>query len=545
MNYFSIICGVLSGLGVFLVGCKLLSDNMEKLATKRIRSLFLKTSDKKIVGLGIGCVTTALVQSSGLTTVMVIGLVNAGIMTLFQAGTIIIGANIGTTITAHIASLQSFDFIGTAVAITGIGALMNVFTKKEKIKTIGNIFSGLGLIFVGLILMQDTMKVLADPAQGGTFIVDLLTSIKNPFVLFIIGIVFTALIQSSSAITSIIISMAAAGILIGGGGNAVLFIILGSNIGSCATSLLSSVGASTNAKRSSIIHILFNTFGAVIFFVLLMVWEGFMDDTFAVVFKEPATQIAMFHTFFNVVCAVIFLPLTKVLVRLSEIIIKDKKQETRISYIDDRFLNTPPIAVMQATREVAYLGGLAMKALDLSLEGLLKRDTEYKTKVFEKIDNIEECNKNIITYLVKLSSGEVSLHDEKKISNLHSIINDFIREAEIADNVVKHTRTMMEKDITFSEEVEAALCEIKDLLTRQFENVEAVMIKKDYSVLSSVNKIEDRIDEMRIDLTNGHIKRLEEGKCQPHSSGVFINLISNLERAGDHLNYIVELLTTK
>ena len=545
MNYFSIICGVLSGLGVFLVGCKLLSDNMEKLATKRIRSLFLKTSDKKIVGLGIGCVTTALVQSSGLTTVMVIGLVNAGIMTLFQAGTIIIGANIGTTITAHIASLQSFDFIGTAVAITGIGALINVFTNKEKVKTIGNILSGLGLIFVGLILMQDAMKVLADPAQGGTFVVDLLTSIKNPFVLFIIGIVFTALIQSSSAITSIIISMAAAGILIGGGGNAVLFIILGSNIGSCATSLLSSIGASTNAKRSSIIHILFNTFGAVIFFVLLMVWEGFMDDTFAVVFKEPATQIAMFHTFFNVVCAVIFLPLTKVLVRLSEIIIKDKKQETRISYIDDRFLNTPPIAVMQATREVAYLGGLAMKALDLSLEGLLKRDTEYKTKVFEKIDNIEECNKNIITYLVKLSSGEVSLHDEKKISNLHSIINDFIREAEIADNVVKHTRTMMEKDITFSEEVEAALCEIKDLLTRQFENVEAVMIKKDYSVLSSVNKIEDRIDEMRIDLTNGHIKRLEEGKCQPHSSGVFINLISNLERAGDHLNYIVELLTTK
>ena len=545
MNYFGIICGVLSGLGVFLVGCKLLSDNMEKLATKRIRSLFLKTSDKKIVGLGIGCVTTALVQSSGLTTVMVIGLVNAGIMTLFQAGTIIIGANIGTTITAHIASLQSFDFIGTAVAITGIGALMNVFTKKEKIKTIGNIFSGLGLIFVGLILMQDTMKVLADPAQGGTFIVDLLTSIKNPFVLFIIGIVFTALIQSSSAITSIIISMAAAGILIGGGGNAVLFIILGSNIGSCATSLLSSIGASTNAKRSSVIHILFNTIGAIIFFVLLIVWEGFMDDTFAMVFKEPATQIAMFHTFFNVVCAVIFLPLTKVLVRLSEIIIKDKKQETRISYIDDRFLNTPPIAVMQTTREVAYLGGLAMKALDLSLEGLLNRDPEYKTKVFEIIENVEECNKNILTYMVKLSSGEVSLHDEKKISNLHSIINDFIREAEIADNVVKHTITMIEKDITFSEEVEAALCEIKDLLARQFENVEAVMIKKDHSVLSSVNKIEDRIDEMRIDLTNGHIKRLEEGKCQPHSSGVFINLISNLERAGDHLNYIVELLTTK
>ena len=306
MEYFYLVCELLAGLGVFLVGCKLLSDNMEKLATKKIKSLFLKTSDKKLVGVGIGCATTALVQSSGLTTVMVIGLVNAGIMTLFQAATIIIGANIGTTITAHIASLQTFKFIEIAIGFTGIGALINVFTSKEKLKTVGNILSGLGLIFVGLILMQQAMSFL----KTNQAVVDLLASIQNPFLLFAIGIIFTALIQSSSAITSIIISMAAAGILIGGGGNAVLFIILGSNIGSCATSLLSSVGASTNAKRSSIIHLLFNTFGAIIFFILLAAWPNFMAQTFEKLFPSPATQIAMFHTFFNVVCAILFLPFT-------------------------------------------------------------------------------------------------------------------------------------------------------------------------------------------------------------------------------------------
>jgi phosphate:Na+ symporter len=359
MEYFYIICELLAGLGVFLVGCKLLSDNMEKLATKKIKSLFLKTSDKKLVGVGIGCATTALVQSSGLTTVMVIGLVNAGIMTLFQAATIIIGANIGTTITAHIASLQTFKFIEIAIGLTGIGALINVFTSKEKLKTLGNIFSGLGLIFVGLILMQESMVFL----KSSPMVVELLESIKNPFLLFLIGIIFTALIQSSSAITSIIISMAAAGILIGGGGNAVLFIILGSNIGSCATSLLSSIGASTNAKRSSIIHLLFNTFGAVIFFVLLVAWDGFMDATFAKIFDQPATQIAMFHTFFNVLCACIFLPFTKGLVKLSEMIVKDKKQEpVKVINMDERMLQYPSVAIGQLTKEMSRMGYEAMVA---------------------------------------------------------------------------------------------------------------------------------------------------------------------------------------
>ena len=537
MEYFYLICELLAGLGVFLVGCKLLSDNMEKLATKKIKSLFLKTSDKKLVGVGIGCATTALVQSSGLTTVMVIGLVNAGIMTLFQAATIIIGANIGTTITAHIASLQTFKFIEIAIGLTGIGALINVFTSKEKLKTVGNIFSGLGLIFVGLILMQESMVFL----KSSPMVVELLESIKNPFLLFLIGIIFTALIQSSSAITSIIISMAAAGILIGGGGNAVLFIILGSNIGSCATSLLSSIGASTNAKRSSIIHILFNTFGAIIFFVLLVAWDGFMDATFVKIFDQPATQIAMFHTFFNVLCACIFLPFTKGLVKLSEMIVKDKKQEpVKVINMDERMLQYPSVAIGQLTKEMSRMGYEAMEILNLSLQDFLTRSESNTTLVKQTNERLDLMNKEIIYYLVNITGVQVTLHEEKIISSFHHNLNDIMRIGEIADNITKYTNGVIKDNLEFSETVKLEIGKMNQLIIELHKLTDETFTTRKTNLMNQINEIEDQVDNMRAKLVEDHLERLKHGKCQPQSSGVFINLVNNLERAADHLTYIAE-----
>ena len=537
MEYFYLICELLAGLGVFLVGCKLLSDNMEKLATKKIKSLFLKTSDKKLVGVGIGCATTALVQSSGLTTVMVIGLVNAGIMTLFQAATIIIGANIGTTITAHIASLQTFKFIEIAIGLTGIGALINVFTSKEKLKTVGNIFSGLGLIFVGLILMQESMVFL----KSSPMVVELLESIKNPFLLFLIGIIFTALIQSSSAITSIIISMAAAGILIGGGGNAVLFIILGSNIGSCATSLLSSIGASTNAKRSSIIHLLFNTFGAIIFFVLLVAWDGFMDATFAKIFDQPATQIAMFHTFFNVVCACIFLPFTKGLVKLSEMIVKDKKQEpVKVINMDERMLQYPSVAIGQLTKEMSRMGYEAMEILNLSLQDFLTRSESNTSLVKQTNERLDLMNKEIIYYLVNITGVQVTLHEEKIISSFHHNLNDIMRIGEIADNITKYTNGVIKDNLEFSETVKLEIGKMNQLIVELHKLTDETFTTRKTNLMNQINEIEDQVDNMRAKLVEDHLERLKHGKCQPQSSGVFINLVNNLERAADHLTYIAE-----
>lgn len=535
MNFY-LIFEILAGLGVFLVGCKMLSDNMEKIANSRIKALFLKTSDKKLVGVGIGCATTALVQSSGLTTVMVIGLVNAGIMTLGQAATIIIGANIGTTVTAHIAALQTFDFIAIAIGLTGIGAFINLFTKKEKIKTIGNILSGLGLIFVGLTLMKESMEFLKENQT----IVDLLASIKNPFLLFMIGIVFTALIQSSSAITSIIISMAAAGILIGGGGNAVLFIILGSNIGSCATSLLSSIGASTNAKRSSMIHLLFNTFGAIIFFIVLVLWEGFMDSTFVKVFNEPATQIAMFHTFFNVICACIFLPFTKYLVKLSQLIIPDKKMETEFTFLDKRFLNTPAIAVESAVRETLLMLDNAVANLSESLDGFCKLDENYVTSIQKHNIEINEMSKRITDYLVHISPTNSTITEERYISAMHDVISDVVRISELADNVGKYITRSVKEELVFSESVKVAVQEVSELIIKQANNVKNAWKKPTPELYRSIDIIEDEIDARRKDLVKGHIERLNKGECRAESSSVFINLANNLERVGDHLYFIAQ-----
>lgn len=541
MTYVYAVISLLGGIGSFLLGFKILSENIEKLANRGLRKILAYASKNRFIGVLIGMVVTAVIQSSSATTVMIVGFVNAGVMNLFQATSMIMGANIGTTITAQIVALESFDFSKFAVALAFIGMFMEMLCKKEKHRTIGLSFAGLGLVFLALQFMSSSMKIFRDAPA----VTNLLTSINNPFLLLFIGVAFTALVQSSSAVTTIIISMVSAGLSIGSSPNSVLFLILGTNIGTCVTALISSIGASTNAKRTSIIHLLFNVFGTTVFLIILLVWKDFAAVTLQKWFSHESTQIAMFHTIFNVISTLIFLPFINVFIKLSTIFIKDKKEDVRVTYLDDRFLNTPSIAVMQATREVITLGKEAMTALDLSLEGFLDRNLDESKRVFKHIDNVEEYNKEIIAYLVNISSKEISIHDENKISALHTVVNDLIRESEIADNVVKYTRFVIEKDIDFSEHVYKSIGELRNLLSEQFNNVEKILIEKDYSVLNKVVEIEEKIDNMRTDLIDGHIKRLEEGKCKPQSSGVFINLISNLERAGDHLNYIVDVWSNK
>ena len=311
---------LLSGTGVFLVGVHLLTSNIEQLATGRIKKLFGKTADKRLVNVGIGAATTAIIQSSGVTTVLIVGFVNVGIMSLSQATAMIMGANIGTTITAQIAALSAFPFTTYIQILVFVGIFMSMLTKSDKLKKVGMLVAGLGLVFIGLSMMSDSMESFKTSIQK------IFEAVENPFLLFFLGIVLTAIVQSSSATTSIIIAMSVAGLQIGTGGNEVLYFILGTNIGSCVTAIMSSFGAGANAKRASLIHLMFNVFGSIIFFIIFLCFPSFMDMTFKRWFSQSATQIAMFHTFFNVVCTIIFLPFSEVFVKLSKIIIKDKKK---------------------------------------------------------------------------------------------------------------------------------------------------------------------------------------------------------------------------
>ena len=324
MGVLTIIAEILAGCGAFLLGFKVLSENMEKIASKRLKELFNKISERKGVNVVVGAVATAIVQSSSVTTVMVIGFVNTGIMNLYQATAIIMGANIGTTITGQIAALQAFDIDLIFMLLLFVGVFIDLFSKKTKIKNTGLAFAGLGLVFVGLGLMSEPMSFLKQSPAVSEFLI----SINNPILLLFVGIILTAIIQSSSAVTTIIITLANAGLLIGGGGNAALFVILGTNIGTCVTALISSIGASLNARRASVVHLLFNTIGSFIFIILLLSWKGFFQTTFARWFAEPSLQIAMFHTFFNLTSTLIFLPFTKGFVKLSVLLVPDKQRKT-------------------------------------------------------------------------------------------------------------------------------------------------------------------------------------------------------------------------
>ena len=537
MDVFYAVIKILAGCGAFLLGFKLLSDNMEKIAGNRLKALFNKTSEKKLVGVGMGAVTTAVVQSSSITTVMVVGFVNAGIMTLNQATAVIMGANIGTTITAQIVALQSFDVETLFMSLIFIGVFMEMFSKSDKIKSCGLAFAGLGLVFMGLSVMSDTMKVYTDANPS---IHAMLEKVTNPFLLLGIGIGLTALVQSSSAVTTIVITMAAQGLIIGGGGNSALYIILGSNIGTCVTALISSVGANANARRASLIHLMFNVFGAVIFMILLLCWPTFQQNTFEKWFPYPSTQLAMFHTLFNCVCTILFLPFTKVLVKVATILIPDKKKkvEGETTFMDKRFLSTPALAINQLTKETFRMADMAMETLQTAFNGFIKRDITAVEKVVSENEEISRLSEQISDYLVQVSASGISLSDEKLVSALHNDVGDIVRIAELADNLTKYTRKEVSDNLVFSAGVGENISSMYDLLRKQYELVKKIALEKDYSLMSESDKLEDDVDNMRRDLIADHIARMSRGECRPENNTVFINLVSNLERIGDHLSYI-------
>jgi phosphate:Na+ symporter len=534
-DYVGAVIGLLAGLGALLIGFKLLSDNIEKLANASLKKLFNKTSKNRWVGIGIGAAVTAIIQSSGASTIMIVGFVNAGLMSLFQATAMIMGANIGTTVTAQIAQFGTFDIALYATLFAFIGAFMNMLCKKEKPKTIGLALAGLGLVFLSLDFMKTSMKVFSSSDAFTT----LLTNVNNPFLLLFIGIGLTALLQSSSALTTILIAMVTAGLTIGRGPNDILYVVLGTNIGSCVTALLSGFGASTNGKRASLIHLMFNTFGSMIFFIVLLLWPSFMEDTFLVWFPgAPGTQIAMFHTFFNVLFTLLFCPFINVFVFVATKVIPDKKEESHTTFIDERFLSTPAVALTQVTKEVARMGRLSIETLNEGIDAFIAHDMGKTPEIHEKIKLIDKINEKIVAYLVKISTHLGTNKDEEFLAILHNSVNDLYRSVEIADNMTKYTRHLVEDQLVFSQGVFEKITLFKEKINTQYSLIERVLLKKEYSLLDEIDKLEDEMDAMRSKLIKDHIVRLEKGECSLSSSSVFINLVSNLERAGDHLHVI-------
>ena len=525
---------LLAGTGVFLVGVHLLTANIEQLATGRIKDLFGKTADRRLVNVGIGAAATALIQSSGVTTVLIVGFVNVGVVNLYQAAAMIMGANIGTTVTAQIAALSAFPITTYVQILTFAGILMAMACKRDGLRRTGMILAGLGLIFVGLALMSDAMKANRDAVQA------LFETVGNPLLLLLAGVFLTALVQSSSATTSVIIAMSVAGLTIGTGGNEVLYIILGTNIGSCVTALMSSATAGVNARRAGLIHLLFNTRGSALFFVLLLLWPGFMDATFRQWFPAPATQIAMFHTFFNVACTILFLPLCGWFVRVSQLLIREGAEPEAAAgetFLDERMLSSASLAMALLDKELVRLSDAAMDAFRSGYRAFIQKDTGLIAPTHRLIEEANGVEQGMVNYLIRLSA-QSKLADERPISNLHSNLGDVMRIAEIADNFTKYAKRTVEGGLDFSEAVLEDLGVMKGRLEELYALTRQAVLEKDPGLLPQINRAEEDIDGMRRRLIDAHIQRLNAGACRPESSGVFINLVSNLERLGDHLTYI-------
>lgn len=535
---------MLAGTGVFLIGINMMGSNLETLAGSKIRTIFDKISGNRFTGLLTGAGVTAVIQSSGATTVMVVGFVNAGLMTLVQATPIIMGANIGTTITAQIVQLESLGITAWFAVLTAIGAFMQMLSKKDTIQKIGSLLAGLGMIFVGLNVMKESMSIFQEiPA-----IQNILVNTTNPAILILVALALTALVQSSSATTGIMITLAASvNIPI----KSIMFATLGVNIGSCITSIIASFGTNTNAKRASLIHLLFNSIGAIVFFPIIY-WAP-LDKWFELMFPDLiATQSAMFHTFFNVTMTILLIPFVKTLVWIATKMIPDKKSkdevednylQERFKYIDKRILSTPAIAINQTKHEILLMSEIAYKNFKLSLSCAKNGRVEKQEKFANREKHLNFLNREISKFLVELSAKEISFKDELMLASFYHVVSDLERVGDYSENIMEYAEELQKLKTTFSDAALKQIDEMTDAIHKVFENSIKAFEYQDMEILEVVYKYEDMVDDFKMQLDRDHIKRLNSNQCSANTGAVYLSLVSNLERISDHMQNIAKSIT--
>lgn len=538
LDLFYALLGLLAGLGVFIYGMKLMGDNLESVAGEKIKTMFAKISNNRLIGVGIGAGTTAVIQSSSAVTVMLIGFVNSGLMTLMQATAVIYGANIGTTVTAQIVALgyggiEAFDLSAIFAAGAGVGAFMLMFSRSDVVRKIGAIIAGLGMIFVGLSVMGGSMEGVAESPE----IVESVSRISNPMLLLLFGIAFTAIIQSSSAVSGLTITLAAIGML---RFDQAMYLIVGSNIGTCVTALLGSIGASTNAKRVAVVHLLFNVFGVIIFMLTdLFAHYGRLLPQW---FSTTQLQIAMLHTMFNVATTIILFPLTKPLVRLATLIVPESKKKPvaqfGFRYLEDSFLQTPPIAVAQLKSEIVRMAELAKRNLDLATEAVLTENLSATPDMIKREAEINFLNKAIAGYMIRLGQSELSERDFKYLSVSYHTISDIERIGDYAENIKEYAEQLSKDQMHLSDNSKKEIAEAKAVLDEMFDATMQTYRSGNPDGIKEVYRLERIMDETKEKMGQKHVERLRGNRCNPEVGALYLSLSSDFERVADHLTNI-------
>ena len=529
---------LLAGVGVFIVGMNFMSAALEKSAGSGMKRLLGRISNNRFSGVGIGAGVTAIIQSSSATSVMVIGLVNAGVMTLMQATPIIMGANIGTTVTGVLVALKN-DYFNMLMYLAAFAGVMMGFFKSERVRTAGSLLAGLGLIFVGLEVMG------SDQAFGNEIVERLFTRIFEvvdfPLLLILVGVIFTALIQSSSAATGVVITMVGTGVM---PLELALFIVLGANIGTCVTALLASVGANPNAKRVALIHFTFNAVGTVLFTVLIWIFKDAAVNLLVSLFPgaDPMSlqmRVSVFHVIFNVTTTLALLPFVKYLVKYSEMVIKDKARasDTRtLRFVDDRLLTTPPIALMQVKREMDYMLELVEDSIRISFEAMKTASAEGGDRIRENEAVIDFTNSALTKFLIKLSAATATTAaDEGVIGSYFHVLNDLERIGDHAENFFEIGEEMRGKGLAFSDVACGDFAAMQGPVLEMLEIAKDAFHNLNTAGLARLATLEEEVDKLKKSLIAGHFARLAEGQCSIANSPYYSSAISGLERVADHL----------
>lgn len=511
------------GLGLFLYGMNIMGEGLEKSAGDRLKDLLELLTRNRFLGVLMGAIVTAIIQSSSATTVMVVGLVNAGIMDLSQAIGVIMGANIGTTMTAQ---LIAFKLTDIALPAIGLGAAIIIFGRNKTQRYIGQVVLGFGLLFFGMQTMEGALKPLAKMPEFVNFMASFS---KTPILGVIAGFLTTGLVQSSSATIGILQALASQGIV---NLSIALPILFGDNIGTCVTALLSSIGTNITARRTAVFHLTFNVIGTIIFLIILPLVESVV----ALTSSDPVRQIANAHTFFNVTNTFIQLPFSFLLVKLVTALVPGEPKiiERGLKYIDDRLLETPSIAFTQVKKEIARMGNLALEVLQDSIDTFLNFSEEKNKMAREKETVINELARDITRYLAMLSRTSLSEDEYNSITDLVSTVNDMERVGDHAMNVLELSEFRNEHRLPFSNIAIEELVEMSSKVQETFDLAVYSFLHWDKSSAEKIVKYEEEIDMMEKKLRLNHIKRLNEGSCNPSSGVIFLDLLTNLERVGDH-----------
>lgn len=543
MDWMGLILDFLGGFGLFMFGMEFMGEGLQKAAGSRMKNILGALTRNRLLGILVGAGVAALIQSSSATTVMVVGFVNVGLLSLKQAVGVIMGANIGTTITSWIVALGEWtQYLKPSVLapiFLVIGIVLVMFAKNSQVKSIGQIVFGFGSLFLGLDMMSEAAKPLSR-----------LDSVKHLFLMMgnhailgvLTGAIVTAIIQSSSASVGILQALALAGLVPWG---SAIYIILGQNIGTCITAILSSIGASINAKRAATIHFLFNLIGTIIFGLIAIILCNFVFPTLRSQLISAA-EISMLHTIFNVLSTIILFPFGNLLVSIAETIIKGKnKTHDKTYFLDERLLETPNIAVEVTIKEVIYMGELAYWNMQNALEALLDKNEEKIQAVFEKEREINTLQEKLNGFLIKLSNTSLAEHEQLRVSELFHMVSDIERVGDHADNIGELAKKLKEEKLNFSEIARKELENISHIALECFSKAIKAYETRNKELAQEALPLEDEVDKLEEKLRSKHMKRLVKEECDPFAGIIYLDMISNIERIADHALNIADLVVNE